>query len=132
MRADVATVFLVASAVATIGCIGRKNDPMDPSDFRASPRELEPPRTAPNDPRRTVRVACDDEGNLHVRAPDGVRVTTPIDARENAAAEIQIDDGAPAQAQGEPTYGYVAAWGRYAYRNHRPSLTLSHASPIGR
>jgi hypothetical protein len=100
MRADAATVLLVASAVSAIGCIGRDRDFMDPSDFNGlgerSAEERSPSRAPRGDPRKTVSVACDEDGNLHVRAPENVRVTTPDDARANAEAEISLDD-APAR-----------------------------------
>jgi hypothetical protein len=104
MRADAATVLLVASAVSAIGCIGRDKDPMDPSDFlHGVMSETEErvehgkrvPRHAPaGDPRKTVRVACDEEGNLHVRAPDGSTVTRPDDAANDAEAEIAFAEPA--------------------------------------
>jgi hypothetical protein len=93
MRADAATVLLVASAVSAIGCIGRDRDPLDPSDFNGSSAEERVPSRAPRgDPQKTVHAACDEDGNLHVRAPENVRVTTPEDARANAEAEIALDD----------------------------------------
>lgn len=128
MRANAVTVFAAAVSVSASACVAHAEDPDDPSDFRAAAVERAPPPAAAR--ADTVRVACDDEGNLHVRAPDGVRVTTPLDAREDAEAEIAVGAAPPppAEAHWIPVYGYVAAWGRYAHRDHRPTVTLGGSS----
>jgi hypothetical protein len=45
---------------------------------------------------RTVRVGCDDDG-LHIRAPQGSRVTVPDDATYPAEAEIAVEEDVPAR-----------------------------------
>ncbi|MBX3264211.1 MAG: hypothetical protein KIS78_29835 [Labilithrix sp.] len=47
---------------------------------------------------RTVRCACDADGDLHVSAPQGSRVTVPEDATNPAEAQIVLPEdrlGAP-------------------------------------
>jgi hypothetical protein len=149
MRAGAATVLLVASAVSALGCIGK--DPADPSDFASpSAEEREVARAKPGDPRRTIRAECDKDGNLHVRAPDGAKVTTPADAGENAVAEITLDEAPGRRLRRTKSLGFIGdgklgpsrshggpwnapdgllpphahgqrGWGSYGYRSYRPS-----------
>lgn len=111
MRADAATVLLVASAVSAIGCIDRNRDFMDPSGFNGQGGHVAEERTpapAPRgDPQKTVSVACDEDGNLHVRAPENVKVTTPEDGRADAEAEISLDDAAGRPIRRTKSLGFI-------------------------
>jgi hypothetical protein len=43
----------------------------------------------------TIRCACDADGNLHVRAPQGGHVYVPEDATQPAEAEVVLDTAPP-------------------------------------
>lgn len=108
MRALAGTV-LVLSSLSAIGCAER--DPYNAYDVAAAhqfhiQQEAEATKRAPVDPNTvgaaravgpaTVRCRCDEDGGLHVHAPQGSVVRVPEEAtREDAEAEITVPERKP-------------------------------------
>jgi len=108
MRALAGTV-LVLSSLSAIGCADR--DPYNAYDVAAAQQfhlqqEAEATKRAPVDPNTvgavraagpaTVRCRCDEDGGLHVNAPQGSVVRVPEEAtREDAEAEITVPERKP-------------------------------------
>ncbi|HVH46726.1 MAG TPA: hypothetical protein VM925_30500 [Labilithrix sp.] len=81
--------------VCSVGCV--EKEALDPGDVvrEETVNRVGPPSRAT---ARTVRCACDADGDLHIRAPQGSQVTVPEDASHPAEAEIVL----PSEAPGTP------------------------------
>lgn len=88
---------------------------------------------------RTVRCECDEEGDLHVRAPEGSRVFRPDDGDAAAAEVVLPDDPAPAPFRRTKSLGFIGDGKLGASRVHGgpwavPDALLpphSHGAPTG-
>lgn len=88
---------LAVSAPLLGGCVEATGPfDRDPSAFLREELAARPPHgrgargTTPSANASTVRCGCDASGDLHVRAPQGSRVTVPEDATFDAEAEIAL------------------------------------------
>jgi hypothetical protein len=111
MRAG-AVVFMLASPLTALGCIDRDASALhDPGELareeipvdRVSP----PSRATP----RTVRCGCDADGNLHVAAPPGSKVSRPEDASHHHYSSWSSSSYGYGVRYGPRPYGYG-----YGYR----------------
>ena len=91
---------LLLLAYASSGC--ERRDPLDPHEYVAEETARVARASAASQPAAGAHVTCrcDDEGGLHVAAPEGSIVTTPTDAaRADAEADI-IVASEPSEAPG--------------------------------
>src|SRR5688572_2915059 len=92
MRAG-AVIALLASQLTALGCIDRDpsslHDPGEVSREEVPVDRVSPPSRATS---RTVRCGCDADGNLHVGAPQGSKVSRPEDASQAAEAQIVLPE----------------------------------------
>ena len=81
MRATTSGTSCLVVLFAVAGCA--EKDALDPGAIVREEvvNRIGPPSRATS---RTVRCACDTDGGLHVRAPQGSRVAVPEDATYDA------------------------------------------------